>query len=64
MGRAGVGLASRGAETLALTARATIRRGPIGWASPCGINLRPYQHPIAFAIKESILSFLNQQVNK
>jgi len=40
---------------LALRARATIRRDPIGWASSCGINLRPYQRGIALAIKDSIL---------
>ena len=40
---------------LALRVRQTIRRDPIGWASSCGINLRPYQRLIALAIKESIL---------
>jgi hypothetical protein len=38
--------------------RQTIRRDPIGWASSCGINLRPYQRGIALAIKESILNQL------
>jgi hypothetical protein len=40
---------------LALRARETIRRDPIGWACSCGINLRPYQRGIALAIKDSIL---------
>ena len=47
--------APRGAEALSLRVRETIRRDPIGWASSCGINLRPYQRSIALAIKESIL---------
>jgi len=38
--------------------RATIRRDPIGWASTCGVNLRPYQRSIALAIKGSILQGL------
>ncbi len=38
--------------------RQTIRRDPIGWASTCGINLRPYQRGIALAIKGSILNQL------
>jgi hypothetical protein len=44
-----------GAEALALRVCETIRRDPIGWASSCGVNLRPYQRTIAIAIKESIL---------
>jgi hypothetical protein len=43
---------------LSLRVRQTIRRDPIGWASSCGINLRPYQRGIALAIKESILNQL------
>ena len=35
---------------LADRVRQTIRRDPIGWASTCGINLRPYQRSIALAI--------------
>ncbi len=46
--------APRGAEVVNRI-RFTIRRDPIGWASTCGINLRPYQRLIALAIKESIL---------
>jgi hypothetical protein len=42
-------------NALSLRMRQTIRRDPIGWASTCGINLRPYQRLIALAIKESIL---------
>jgi hypothetical protein len=38
--------------------RQTIRRDPIGWASSCGINLRPYQRGVALAIKGSILNQL------
>ncbi|MDP2994938.1 MAG: hypothetical protein Q8N46_07435, partial [Anaerolineales bacterium] len=40
---------------LADRVRLTIRLDPIGWASTCGVNLRPYQRSIALAIKESIL---------
>jgi len=43
---------------LSLRVCQTIRRDPIGWASSCGINLRPYQRSIALAIKESILHHL------
>ena len=43
---------------LAARIRQTIRLDPIGWASTCGINLRPYQRGIALAVKESILNKL------
>jgi hypothetical protein len=42
-------------SSLSSRVRQTIRRDPIGWASSCGINLRPYQRGVALAIKESIL---------
>ena len=35
--------------------RSTIRLDPIGWASTCGVNLRPYQREIAHAVKDSII---------
>ncbi len=35
---------------IALRVRQTIRRDPIGWASSCGINLRPYQRGVARSI--------------
>ncbi len=38
--------------------RQTIRRDPIGWASTCGINLRPYQRGVILAIRESVLHHL------
>jgi hypothetical protein len=46
-------------SSLSLRVRETIRRDPIGWASTCGINLRPYQAKIVLAIKESILHNLS-----
>ncbi len=43
---------------LALRLRQTIRLDPVGWASSCGINLRPYQRRIALAVKDSIIHHL------
>ncbi len=40
---------------LARRMRETIRKDPTGWATACGIQLRPYQAKIALAIKDSII---------
>lgn len=40
---------------LSLRLRETVRRSPVAWARACGIRLRPYQVPVALAIKDSIL---------
>ena len=36
--------------------RRTLRRSPFLWAAGCGITLRPYQHLIANAVKDSVLN--------
>ena len=43
---------------LSLRVRETIRRDPISWAASSGINLRPYQRCVAYAIKDSVIHHL------